>query len=114
MTTPTTEVSCENKLPAGDVIEALYDYNEDVMDGKVLNFSKGNWFIIIKATKPDEWIYAVDREGKLGYVPANFVTIIHTLAPQDHLNILDQILDKLSKASATDMITVRQINHARV
>lgn len=112
--TSTEVTSSGNKLPAGELIESLYDYTEDVLDGKVLNFLKGDSFIVIKSTKPEEWIYAVSREGKLGYVPANFVRIIPTPDPQDHLCLLDEILDKLSKASATDMIAVRQLNHARV
>jgi hypothetical protein len=107
--------SSVNKLPAGQVIESLYDYIEDVLDGKVLKFKKGDMFIVIKSTKPEEWVYAVNRDGKLGYVPANFIRVITSLDPQEHLSLLDDILDRLSGTTpATDMITVRQINHARV
>lgn len=114
MTTTEATSSSASKIPAGQLIESLYDYVEDVLDGKVLNFKKGDSFIVIKSTKPEEWIYAVNRDGKLGYVPANFVKILPEPNVTDHLALLDQILERLSHASASDMITVRQINHARV
>lgn len=113
MTEPST--SSSNKLPAGQVIQSLYDYVEDVLDGKVLKFKKDDLFIVIKSTKPEEWIYVVNRDGKLGYVPANFIQVIPSLEVEKHLSLLDDILDKLSGvAPSTDMMTVRQINHARV
>lgn len=110
-------------LPSGQLIKAIYDYTADVLESKVLSFSAGDHFVVIKSTKPEEWLYVVSAAGRLGYIPANFITI-DVLPDKVFLNLLDQILSTLSSVSSSasnppngasaDLLTVRQVNHARV
>lgn len=110
-------------LPSGQLIKAIYDYTADVLESKVLSFCNGDHFIVIKSTKPEEWLYVVSAAGRLGYIPANFITI-DILPDKCFLNLLDKILATLTANSTSaanpangasaDILTVRQINHAKV
>lgn len=110
-------------LPSGQLIKAIYDYTADVLESKVLSFSSGDHFVVIKSTKPEEWLYVVSAAGRLGYIPANFITI-DILPDKSFLSLLDTILATLTANStcaanppngeSADILTVRQINHAKV
>lgn len=54
------------------VVKSLYEFESS--DLKVLSFGVEEWFIVIKLTKPNEWLYVVNFKGRLGYIPANYVT----------------------------------------
>jgi hypothetical protein len=54
------------------VLRSVYEYESN--DNKVLNFKIGERFIIIKASKPNDWVYCVNSLGQLGYVPHDYVT----------------------------------------
>ena len=60
-------------LKSGQVIRAAFDYEAERDNSKVLSCRTGDLFIIIKAAQPEEWLYVINCEGSLGYVPANFV-----------------------------------------
>lgn len=56
------------------LVKAAYDYDADPTDdGKVLSCAIGERYIVIKSTKPQDWLYVVNCKGRLGYIPANFV-----------------------------------------
>ena len=68
---------------------------------------------MIKFTKPDEWLYVVSGTGSLGYVPANFVRN-QPMHDEQLLKLVEGILQRLGPASGGNMVTARQVNHARV
>lgn len=58
---------------SSQLVKALYDYEADQSDAKVLSCGAGERFIVIKLSKPLDWLYVVNCKGRLGYIPANFV-----------------------------------------
>ena len=60
-------------MSSSQLVKAIYDYDADPNDGKVLSCVSGERFIVIKASKPQDWLYVVNNSGRLGYIPANFV-----------------------------------------
>ncbi|XP_015792998.1 uncharacterized protein LOC107369227 [Tetranychus urticae] len=95
------------------LIRAIYDYQAS--DLKVLHCKAGDRFIIIKQTEPrGDWLYVVNCQGKLGYIPANY-TEPDSLEDSKLLELIDTIISVLD-ADHNDpkIITIRQINHAQV
>ena len=95
------------------LIRAIYDYQAS--DLKVLHCKAGDRFIIIKQTEPrGDWLYVVNCQGKLGYIPANY-TEPDSLEESKLLELIDNIISVLD-ADHNDpkIITIRQINHAQV
>lgn len=58
---------------SSQLVKAIYDYEADQSDAKVLSCVAGDRFVVIKSSKPQDWLYVVNTKGRLGYVPANFV-----------------------------------------
>ncbi|KAI1280540.1 NCK-interacting protein with SH3 domain [Halotydeus destructor] len=100
-------------MSSSQLVKAIYDYDADPNDGKVLSCSLGELFIVIKASKPQDWLYVVNCSGRLGYIPANFVQN-DELEDSKYLEFIDSVVGLLEKKPSNDMITVRQINHAQV
>ena len=100
-------------LPESLLVKALYDYKAS--DPKVLSCSSDERFIIIKQSKPDiDWLYVVNCQGRLGYIPANY-TVQERLDDVSFLRLIDTIISVLDvHHNNSDIISVRQINHAQV
>jgi hypothetical protein len=108
-----TQSESSSLVTPGQLVRALYDYTADSSDGKVLNISAGELFVVIKFTNPDEWLYVVSASGSLGYIPANFVRN-HPLSDEELLKLVDGILQRLGPVATGNVVTARQVNHARV
>lgn len=108
-----TQSESSSLVTAGQLVRALYDYTAESGGGKVLNIYAGELFIVIKFTKPDEWLYVVSESGSLGYIPANFVRN-QPMHDEELLKLVEGMLQRLGPASDRNVVTARQVNHARV
>ncbi|RWS25809.1 DUF2013 domain containing protein-like protein, partial [Leptotrombidium deliense] len=91
-------------------VKALYDYQ--AVDSKVLNFQTNDRFIVIKHS--NEWLYVINGNGQLGYVPANYVQQ-DSFDDQQLLVFVDAVIALLDvQRNDCNTITVRQVNHAKV
>ncbi|RWS01188.1 DUF2013 domain containing protein-like protein [Dinothrombium tinctorium] len=92
------------------LVKALYDY--EAIDAKVLNCTADERFIVIKHS--NEWLYVVNTNGRLGYIPANYVQS-ECVDDNEFLAFIDSVVSLLdAKHNDCNTITTRQINHAQV
>ncbi|XP_054162555.1 NCK-interacting protein with SH3 domain-like [Oppia nitens] len=95
------------------VLKAVYEYESN--DNKVLNFKVEEKFIVIKETKPYDWVYCVNTLGQLGYVPKDYVVEEKLIPETDLLILIDSIAQQLdSKHNDRSGITDRQVKHAQI
>jgi len=63
---------------AGDsyeMVKALYDFKATF--AKTLSFREGEYFILLQRNvKQKNWWQVVNRGGRLGYIPSNYITSV--------------------------------------
>lgn len=56
-----------------EMIKALYDFKATF--AKTLSFREGEYFILLQRNiKQKNWWQVVNKDGRLGYIPSNYVT----------------------------------------
>ncbi|CAG2166921.1 unnamed protein product [Oppiella nova] len=95
------------------ILRSVFEYESN--DTKVLNFKVDEKFIVIKETKPYDWVYCVNTLGQLGYVPKDYVVAEQRIPESDLLALIDSIAQQLdSKHNDPNAITDRQVKHAQI
>lgn len=58
------------------MLRALYDFKATIE--QTLDFSRNDHFILHSSSnKERNWWHVVNSEGRIGYIPSNYVEIIH-------------------------------------
>lgn len=125
---------------SSNLMRSIYEYEST--DTKVLSFACDELFLVIKFSKPQDWLYVVNSRGKLGYIPANYckndqvsnlisivlrllaltckylLLITLTISQKDDnelLQLIDSVAQQLdSKHNDSNAITDRQVKHAQM
>lgn len=71
-------VDSRTTLTAADsyeMVKALYDFKATF--AKTLSFREGEYFILLQRNvKQKNWWQVVNRGGRLGYIPSNYITSV--------------------------------------
>ncbi|XP_029177504.1 NCK-interacting protein with SH3 domain [Nylanderia fulva] len=85
-----------------EVVKALYDFKATF--AKTLSFRVGEHFLLLQRNvKQKNWWQVVNRGGRLGYIPSNYVTIVKA-QPQFLIDFLEDCIITLETENQGDSL----------
>ena len=75
------------------MLRALYDFNATY--SKTMSFQENDYFVLFQShTKQRNWWQVVNNDGKVGYIPSNYVTTVK-VSPQFLIDFLADAIENL-------------------